>query len=79
MPGCAASVPRRQQVNRGSAGASYGACSCRSPVDLLSGVGARSQAAEVSRAIAARKASMSFSEVSKLHIQRTSFFAASQS
>ena len=37
------------------------------------------QAAEVSRAIAARKASMSFSVVSKLHIQRTSFFAASQS
>ena len=79
MPGCAASVPRRQQVNRGSAGASYGAFSCRSPVDLLSGVAARGQAAEVSRAIAARKASMSFSEVSKLHIQRTSFFAASQS
>ena len=37
------------------------------------------QLAEVSRAIAAMKASMSPSEVSKLHIQRTSFFAASQS
>ena len=79
MLGCAASIPRLQRVNRGSAGAAYGACTCRSPVDLLSGDGARGQAAEVSRAMAARNASMSFSEVSKLHIQRTSFFAASQS